>query len=71
MGQGLGHGLWDDEKRADIRIEGGSTLKTFNLPADAERVQYALRKFVVDSSRHFGLFALPPFRSSETSWYLR
>merc|ERR1719331_1848826 len=42
MGQGLGHGLWDDEKRADIRIEGGSTLKTFNLPADAERVQYVL-----------------------------
>lgn len=34
--------LWGDDKRADIRIEGGSTLKTFKMPDHAERVQYIL-----------------------------
>ena len=31
--------LWSPEQVADIRIEGGSTLKTFKMPAHAERVQ--------------------------------
>ena len=34
--------LWGPDKKADMRIEGGSTLKTFKMPADAERVQYIL-----------------------------
>lgn len=34
--------LWDDSKKADIRIEGGKTLKTFKMPPHAERVQYIL-----------------------------
>ena len=34
--------LWSDDKKADIRIEGGSTLKTFQMPPNAERVQYIL-----------------------------
>lgn len=35
--------LWGDDKKADIRIEGGKTLKTFAMPADAERVQYIIK----------------------------
>lgn len=35
--------LWAPEKQANIRIEGGSTLKTFKMPAHAERVQYMLK----------------------------
>ena len=35
--------LWSPEQVADIRIEGGSTLKTFKMPAHAERVQYILK----------------------------
>jgi len=34
--------LWSPDKKANIRIEGGSTLKTFKMPAHAERVQYIL-----------------------------
>mmetsp|Transcript_89276 Transcript_89276/g.268464 ORF Transcript_89276/g.268464 Transcript_89276/m.268464 type:complete len:265 (+) Transcript_89276:3-797(+) len=34
--------LWAPEKKADIRIEGGQTLKTFQMPSHAERVQYVL-----------------------------
>merc|ERR1719310_754218 len=34
--------LWGAEKQADIRIEGGSTLKTFKMPPGTERVQYIL-----------------------------
>jgi len=34
--------MWPDEKAADIRIEGGSTLKTFQMPPHAERVQYII-----------------------------
>jgi len=34
--------LWSEDKKADIRIEGGDTLKTFAMPAHAERVQYVL-----------------------------
>lgn len=34
--------LWSDDKQADIRIEGGSTLKTFKMPPHAERVQYII-----------------------------
>jgi len=34
--------LWSPVKQADMRIEGGSTLKTFKMPAHAERVQYIL-----------------------------
>lgn len=34
--------LWSEDKKADIRIEGGQTLKTFQMPAHAERVQYIL-----------------------------
>jgi hypothetical protein len=34
--------LWSDDKKANIRIEGGSTLKTFKMPDHAERVQYIL-----------------------------
>ena len=34
--------IWGDDKVADIRIEGGQTLKTFKMPAHAERVQYIL-----------------------------
>jgi len=35
--------LWSPDKVADIRIEGGKTLKTFKMPAHAERVQYMLK----------------------------
>jgi len=35
--------LWSPDKKANIRIEGGSTLKTFKMPAHAERVQYILQ----------------------------
>ena len=35
--------MWGEDKQADIRIEGGQTLKTFSIPAHAERVQYMLR----------------------------
>lgn len=34
--------IWGGDKVADIRIEGGQTLKTFKMPAHAERVQYIL-----------------------------
>jgi hypothetical protein len=34
--------LWSPGKRADIRIEGGKTLKTWKMPPHAERVQYIL-----------------------------
>jgi len=34
--------LWPASKKADIRIEGGQTLKTFRMPDHAERVQYIL-----------------------------
>jgi len=34
--------LWLDDKTADIRIEGGKTLKTFKMPDHAERVQYMI-----------------------------
>jgi hypothetical protein len=34
--------FWPADKQADIRIEGGKTLKTFKMPAHAERVQYIL-----------------------------
>lgn len=34
--------LWSDDKKADIRIEGGGTLKTFKMPEGVERVQYKL-----------------------------
>ena len=35
--------LWSPDKKANIRIEGGSTLKTFKMPAHAERVQYIIQ----------------------------
>jgi len=35
--------LWGPDKQADIRIEGGKTLKTFKMPAHAERVQYIIK----------------------------
>lgn len=35
--------MWGPEKKADTRIEGGQTLKTFKMPPHAERVQYVLR----------------------------
>jgi hypothetical protein len=35
--------MWDPEKVADMRIEGGQTLKTFKMPSHAERVQYVLK----------------------------
>ena len=35
--------LWPADKKANMRIEGGSTLKTFKMPAHAERVQYVLQ----------------------------
>jgi hypothetical protein len=34
--------LWSPDKKADIRIEGGKTLKTWKMPPHAERVQYIL-----------------------------
>jgi len=34
--------LWPPEKKADMRIEGGKTLKTFKMPPNTERVQYIL-----------------------------
>jgi hypothetical protein len=34
--------LWSPDKKADIRIEGGDTLKTFKMPPHAERVQYII-----------------------------
>mmetsp|Transcript_27161 Transcript_27161/g.33778 ORF Transcript_27161/g.33778 Transcript_27161/m.33778 type:complete len:323 (-) Transcript_27161:397-1365(-) len=34
--------LWGPEKKADIRIEGGSTLRTFQMPPHADRVQYII-----------------------------
>ena len=34
--------LWPADKQADIRIEGGQTLKTFKMPDHAERVQYVI-----------------------------
>jgi hypothetical protein len=34
--------LWSPDKTADIRIEGGKTLKTFKMPPGTERVQYIL-----------------------------
>jgi hypothetical protein len=34
--------LWGPEKKADTRIEGGDTLKTYKMPPHAERVQYIL-----------------------------
>jgi len=39
----LEESMWGPEKKADMRIEGGQTLKTFQMPAHAERVQYVLR----------------------------
>jgi len=35
--------IWQPEKKADMRIEGGKTLKTFKMPDHAERVQYILK----------------------------
>jgi len=35
--------LWAPEKQADMRIEGGKTLKTFKMPPHAERVQYIVK----------------------------
>lgn len=35
--------MWPPEKQAGIRISGGSTLKTFSLPIEADRVQYILQ----------------------------
>jgi len=35
--------LWGPDKKTDIRIEGGKTLKTFKMPPHAERVQYILK----------------------------
>ena len=34
--------IWGDDKVADIRIEGGQTLKTFQMPAHAERVSITI-----------------------------
>ena len=34
--------LWSDDMKADIRIEGGSSLQTFQMPQHAERVQYII-----------------------------
>ena len=34
--------MWGPEKVADVRIEGGKTLRTFQMPNHAERVQYVL-----------------------------
>jgi len=34
--------LWSEDKKPDIRIEGGQTLKTFKMPPHAERVQYII-----------------------------
>uniref|UniRef100_A0A7S2CBZ2 Uncharacterized protein n=1 Tax=Octactis speculum TaxID=3111310 RepID=A0A7S2CBZ2_9STRA len=34
--------LWTPDQKADIRIEGGQSLKTFQMPAHAERVQYVI-----------------------------
>jgi len=41
--QSVDESLWSPDKKADMRIEGGSTLKTFQMPAHAERVQYVLQ----------------------------
>jgi len=35
--------LWSPDKTADIRIEGGNTLKTFQMPSHATRVQYIIK----------------------------
>jgi hypothetical protein len=35
--------FWGPDREADMRIEGGSTLKTFQMPPWAERVQYILK----------------------------
>lgn len=35
--------LWSPDKRADIRIEGGKTLRTWKMPPNSERVQYILQ----------------------------
>jgi hypothetical protein len=40
--QAVKEDLWSADKKADIRIEGGKTLKTFAMPLHAERVQYIL-----------------------------
>ena len=40
--QAVKEDLWTPDKKADIRIEGGKTLKTFAMPSHAERVQYML-----------------------------
>lgn len=40
--QQINEELWEG-KDADIRIEGGSTLKTFKMPPDVERVQYMIK----------------------------
>ena len=40
--QAVKEDLWSADKKADIRIEGGKTLKTFAMPSHAERVQYIL-----------------------------
>jgi hypothetical protein len=34
--------IWDPSKKANIRVEGGKTLKTFKMPEHAERVQYMI-----------------------------
>lgn len=34
--------LWPAVRKADLRIEGGGTQKTFQMPKDADRVQYIL-----------------------------
>jgi len=43
--------IWAADKQADIRIEGGETLKTFAMPATAERVQYILKSLAAARSR--------------------
>jgi len=35
--------IWGPDKKPDIRIEGGSTLRTFKMPPHAELVQYVLQ----------------------------
>jgi hypothetical protein len=37
------HDIWTEDKEADIRIEGGRSLRTFKLSVEDERVQYIIR----------------------------
>jgi hypothetical protein len=55
--------LWDPSKKADTRIEGGKTLKTYKMPPHADRVQYILTSNGRPVKAHVELW-IGPIRST-------